>query len=336
MSDFDDKIAECHMSPLWTVMSSLLTPTPKSGCQPHLWDYDKARPLLLRSGEIISAREAVRRVLVLENPGMTGLSQITTSLYAGLQLVLPGEIAPSHRHSQTALRFVLEGKGAHTAVNGEKVYMAPGDLIITPAMTWHDHGNTTDEPVIWLDGLDIPVVQFFDASFVEDYERDEYPQSAAPGTNSALYGAGLLPLDGAAGDATASQLFSYPYERARQTLFRLAQSGANDPHHGLKMHYANPLSGGHAISTMASFLQLLEKGLKTRNYRSTDAGVYVCVEGSGTSMVNGKPIGWKKNDIFVVPSWASVSHEAENQSVLFSFSDRAAQEKLGLWREQKD
>src|SRR3989442_16021436 len=127
----------------------------------------------MQSGGLITAEEATRRVLILENPGLKGQTSIPHSLFAGLQLILPGEVAPAHRHSQSALRFVLEGKGAYTAVDGERTAMEPGDFVITPSMTWHDHSNETSEPMFWLDGLHIPMVQFFDASFAEGSNEDQ-------------------------------------------------------------------------------------------------------------------------------------------------------------------
>ncbi len=168
---FYRKIDGENLTALWNVMGDLITPEPKSACRPHLWRFDTIRAHMMEAGRLITAKEAERRVLILENPGLRGQSKVTTSLYAGIQLVMPGEVAPAHRHSQSALRFILEGKGAHTAVDGERTRMEPGDFVITPSMTWHDHGNETDEPMFWLDGLDIPLVQFFDASFAEGLER---------------------------------------------------------------------------------------------------------------------------------------------------------------------
>lgn len=334
MSDYTKKIAKQNLAPLWNVMSSLITKEPKSDCQSYLWCYDDIRPALMEAGDIISAKEAVRRVLILENPGLKGQSKITTSLYGGLQLVLPGEVAPCHRHCQSALRFILEGSGAHTAVNGERTIMSPGDFVITPSMAWHDHGNHSDEPMVWLDGLDIPIVQFFDASFVEDLDQDEQEITRPPNTSQALFGEGLLPVENNH-QGSCSPVFNYTYEKSRAALQTLKHNQDNDPHHGLKLHYANPLDGGYAMPTMATFLQLLPKNFTSQPYRSTDATVFVCVEGSGTSTIGNDVFAWGPRDIFVVPSWQQVSHKANNDSVLFSFSDRAVQEKLGLWREQK-
>ena len=164
---FYKKIEGQSLTALWNVMNDIITPEPRSPCQPHLWKFDLIRDYMNEAGKLITAKEAERRVLVLENPGLRGQSKITTSLFAGVQMVVPGDVAPAHRHSQSALRFVLEGKGAHTSVDGERTAMEPGDFVITPSMTWHDHTNETNEPMFWLDGLDIPIVQFLDASFAE-------------------------------------------------------------------------------------------------------------------------------------------------------------------------
>src|SRR6185312_17321400 len=150
---FYREIAPANLAPLWEVLHSLVTPEPVSPVQPVLWRYDEVRPHVERAGNLITAAEAERRVLVLENPGLKGQSSITHSLYAGLQLILPGEVARAHRHAASALRFILEGHGAYTAVDGERTYMQPGDFVITPSWTFHDHGNTTDTPMVWLDGL---------------------------------------------------------------------------------------------------------------------------------------------------------------------------------------
>src|SRR5437870_5153342 len=146
----------------------------------------------MEAGKLITAKEAIRRVLILENPGMRGESCITQSLYAGLQLILPGEIAPSHRHSQSALRFIVEGSGAYTAVDGERTTMVPGDFIITPSWTFHDHGNPGDEPVVWMDGLDIRIVELFAAQFHEVYPEEVQPVTRSEGAATARFGNGHI------------------------------------------------------------------------------------------------------------------------------------------------
>ena len=192
---FYERISRKHMTPLWVSLANLVTPQPTSACQPAAWSFADIRAAILEAGSLITAKEAERRVLVLENPGLRGQSKITTDLYAGVQLVLPGEVAPAHRHTQSALRFVLEGDGAYTAVNGERAIMHYGDFIITPPMAWHDHGNESDWPIFWLDGLDIPLVQFLDASFADHHDEEEQPISRPVGDSRARFGSNLLPID---------------------------------------------------------------------------------------------------------------------------------------------
>jgi gentisate 1,2-dioxygenase len=331
---FYDKIDKVHISALWNNLANLVTPEPASGCVPYVWRYNEIRAAMIEAGALITAKEAERRVLVMENPGLRGQSKITTSLYAGVQMVLPHEIAPSHRHSQSALRFVLEGSGAYTAVNGERTRMEVGDFIITPSRTWHDHGNTSPDPMFWLDGLDIPLVQFLDASFLEHLSEDEQPISRPEGDALARYGANMLPVDQPRG-VTTSPIFNYPYARSREALEAMRRSEAWDACHGIKMRYVNPTNGDFAMPTIAAYLQLLPKGFKTSRYRSTDATVFSAVEGSGRSRVGDTVLEWGPRDVFVVPSWKPVVHEADGDAVLFSFSDRAVQEKLGIWRENR-
>jgi gentisate 1,2-dioxygenase len=332
---FYDRISRQNLAPLWTSLANLVTPEPASACQPAAWSFTDIRAVMLEAGGLISAKEAERRVLVLENPGLRGQSKITTDLYAGVQLVLPGEVAPAHRHSQCALRFVLESRGAHTTVNGEKTLMHEGDLVITPPMTWHDHGNETDHPAFWLDGLDIPLVQFLDASFAEHLGRDEQLISRPEGDSTARYGQNLLPADYKPG-LGSSPIFNYPYNRTREALDQLRRSGPWDPCQGLKMRYVNPGTGGHTMATIGTFIQLLPRGFTTAPYRSTDATVFVVMEGRGRTRIGDDFVAeWRPREIFITPSWKFVIHESDEDAVLFSFSDRPVQEALHLFREER-
>jgi len=165
--DFYTRLKAKSAAPLWEVLSDIVRKDPRTSVQAALWKYDEMRPFIAEAGRLITAEEAERRVLILENPGLQGRSGITQSLYAGLQLIMPGEHAHSHRHTASALRFILEGSGAYTSVDGERLSMKPGDFILTPFWSYHDHGNPGSEPVVWLDGLDIPTVNMFDTSFLE-------------------------------------------------------------------------------------------------------------------------------------------------------------------------
>jgi gentisate 1,2-dioxygenase len=301
---------------------------------PAIWRYREIRPFLMESGGLLTAKEAVRRVLILQNPGLHGQAAITHTLFAGLQLILPGEVAPSHRHTQSALRFIVEGDGAYTAVDGEKTVMRPGDFIITPSWTWHDHGNDSPEPMVWLDGLDIPLVRMLDAGFAENDTAERQQLTRPEGDALARYGTGLLPL-GHVARRKNSPVFNYPYARTREALEAMRRAEEWDPCHGLKMTYSNPETGGYAMPTIGAFIQLLPKDFATEPYRSTDGTVYSVVEGAGRSTVGDQVFEWEKRDTFVAPSWAWQKHEASSDAVLFSFSDRPVQDALGLWREQR-
>jgi len=330
---FYKRIDALHLTPLWDVLGDLVIPQPKTPCVPALWRFDDVRPHVLEAGRLISAKEAERRVLVLENPGLRGESCITRTLYCGLQLILPGEVAPSHRHTQTALRFVVDGQGAYTAVDGERTTMHPGDFIITPSGSWHDHGNPGDEPVIWMDGLDIPLIRQLDAGFAERYPEETQPVSPHKGDAMLRYGTNMVPLDYEPRSLT-SPLFAYPYARSRDALEKLRRANEWNPAHGLKMQYVNPVTGGFPMPTIAAFIQLLPARFDGKPYRSTDGTVFTVVEGRGHSVIGGATFEWEPKDIFVVPSWTPVRHVASDDAVLFSYSDRPVQKVLGLWREE--
>jgi gentisate 1,2-dioxygenase len=331
---YDARIGAQHMTPLWHVLGTLVPPQPRPQAVAHLWRYADLREHVLEAGRLISAEEAERRVLILENPALRGQSCITQSLYAGLQLILPGEVAPAHRHTQSALRLVLEGAGAYTAVDGERTTMRRGDFIVTPAWTWHDHGNPGDEPVVWLDGLDIPIVRFLDAGFAERSEQPSQATLRPEGDTLARYGANLLPMDHAPRPWEPTRLFVYPHARTREALAALAR-GSPDPHDGFKLRHVNPATGASPMPTIGTCLQWLPAGFETRPLRSTDGTVHVCLEGGGEVHVGGATWRFQENDIIVAPSWHAVQWRADRDTVVFSFSDRPVQQALGLWREAR-
>jgi gentisate 1,2-dioxygenase len=323
-----------NLAPLWTRLKALVREAPTPVGVPHRWAYADVRPHVLESAEHISAKEAERRVMILENPGLRGSSQITNSLYAGLQLIMPGEVAPAHRHTQSALRFVVEGSGAYTAVDGEKTLMQPGDFVITPSWTWHHHGNETTEPMVWLDGLDIPIVALFNSTFREDHAQAEAEVTRPTGDALARYGSGLLPVGWRNGSLN-SPVFNYPYARTREALHALTRASAPDVHTGHLMRYINPADGGWAMPTMATMIRLLPQGFATLPYRGSDSAVFVVVEGRGELRIGDRHFDLTPHDIVVVPGWMAHTLHAQTDLVLFSYSDRVAQEKLGFFREQR-
>jgi gentisate 1,2-dioxygenase len=336
--EFYERIGRQNLAPLWERLKGLVGREPQPAARPAHWKYSETRASLLRAGELLSAEEAERRVLILENPGLAGTSKITGSLFAGLQLLIPGEKAHAHRHTASALRLFLEGQSAYTTVNGERTVMERGDFVITPGWSWHDHGNEGGEPAIWLDGLDVPMVNLFDTSFAEGNEGTRIPAGQPAGDCEARYSGALLPDfagSAAAASSLSSPLINYRYGRARENLGEMQRNGPVDACHGVKLRYANPMTGGPAMPTMSAAVQLLAAGLSTAPYRATDGTVFVVVEGRGRSEIGDATFEWAENDVFVAPSWARRRHHAEGECVIFSFSDRAAQEKLGIWREER-
>ena len=331
--EFYKRLEKRNAAPLWETLAEIVPVQPRPRAIPTLWRYEEIRPLVMESGKLITAKEAERRVLILANPGIKDSSQITDTLYAGLQLILPGEVAPTHRHTASALRFIIEGTGAYTAVEGERTTMHPGDFILTPSWTYHDHGNMSDTPTVWMDGLDIPLVNYFNTSFAEHHPDDVQSVSRKEGDALLRYGSNLMPIE-YKHPRLSAPVFNYPYSRTREVLDQLYRNGPVDAWHGIKMQYINPATGGYPMPAIGAFVQLLPSGFRGRTYHSTDATVYSVVEGNGRSKVGDATFEWTKRDIFVVPSWYPVSHEAGEETVLFSFSDRPVQKALGIWREK--
>jgi gentisate 1,2-dioxygenase len=331
---FYGRIAPHSLAPLWEVLHNLVPPAPKPSPKPHLWQWDTVRPLLMEAGSLVTAEEAERRVLVLENPAFTGQSKATATLYAGIQLVLPGEVARAHRHTQSALRFVLESQGGYTAVGGERTTMQPGDFVITPAWSFHDHGNDSPGPVLWMDVLDVPMVSFFEAGFQQPLNDKQQMLTRPEGDALARYGAGLLPINGASPYGNTSPIFSYPYERTRAALLTAAKGAAPDAHLGVTLKYSNPFDGGWAMPTIASWMTYLPKGFATAPLRSTDGLIVAVAEGHGSVVIGDQRLEFGPRDVFVVPNWTWRHFEASSDCFLFCCSDRVAQEKLGLWREE--
>jgi gentisate 1,2-dioxygenase len=341
---FYGSLAPHHLAPLWEVMADLVTAAPTTPAVPARWRFADVRPFLGRAGEIITAREAERRVLVLENPALRGCSAITHTLYAGLQIILPGETAAVHRHSQAALRFVMEGEGAHTTVDGVRADMRVGDLILTPSWTWHSHGNESDRAMVWLDGLDVPLVTALDASFSEREGTRAggvgSPTQSFPHADGAARGvergnaATLRPVRRSAPRERSGVHFVYPHTQWREALHRMSRGEALDAHDAFRVEFVNPTAGSPVMPTISAFCQLIPKGVSTRTLRSTDGSVHVVTEGEGRVAIGDQHFDLAAGDIFVVPGWSPRAFTATSDLVLFSFSDRAAQQSLGLWREQ--
>lgn len=328
---FYAELAENHYSPLWKLMGGI-GPEAKTNLVPHIWRYEQARELMVKAGQVVPLEDALRRVLGFRNPGSrpdqrTGA---TDSLWAALQLVMPGEVAPPHRHTPSALRFIVEGEGAYTVVNGQRVPMEVGDFLLTPSLHWHEHGHEGDGPMIWLDGLDSPLISRLN-QYIIDESSDEQPvEKSMP----AAYVEGML-----------AKTYGEPHQLQQPLVYKLADAlaaleylrdGEGDPYDDIIVEYKNPVTGGPVMTTISAYLQLIRPGVDTRSHRHTHSTVYHVVSGSGYSIVDGQKIEWTKGDTLAVPLWYEHSHHnsTSEDAVLFSYTDRPAITALGLWREQ--
>jgi gentisate 1,2-dioxygenase len=323
-----------NMAPLWEVIKGLTPREPRQVIDPIVWRAATIRANIAVACESISAEDAERRVLVLENPRLRGRSMATNSLYAGIQMILPGETAPSHRHTASALRLILAGEGGFTTVDGERVTMAKGDFIITPSDVFHDHGAEGSDGVMWLDGLDVPIVQLLNAGFSADGTSQRQGLKRPTGDSLARYASGLAPA-GYMASTTTSPVFHYPYTRAKAALAQLAEAKDWDAAEALKLRYTDPTTGRSPIASMAAFLQLFPAGFRGQAHRETDAAVACIVEGQLRIRIGSHTIEVCEGDVFVLPGWEWRSFEADESCVLFSFSDRPLQELLGFWRCEK-
>ena len=339
---------QLHLQEYWVAQPEFQSTAPRPAAVPHLWRWADVAPVLRKTGEMIgvgaNAAEAERRALILSNPGLQGRPDITTTLYADLQLVRPGEVAPAHRHTTTASRFILEGKGGFTVVAGEKVTMSRGDFINNPAWLWHDFGNEGDDDAIWLDVLDVPLVTalnsvFYDYDFWKEADRDKNAQSVTRPLDHShnLHGVGgVAPKFLGGPERRHSRQLLYKWESVRAALERL-RGWPGSPYDGVILEYTNPETGGAAAPTMGFAIQLLRPGEQTGSHRHTASSVYCVVEGQGATQVDRQRLEWSENDVFVVPAWTWHHHvnlRRGTDAVLFSVSDATALERLGLYREE--
>ena len=300
---------------------------------PFLWRWRDVGPLVHQSGEIVTPdRDVERRVLRLANPGLD--HGTTQTISAALQLLLPGECAPAHRHTPTAIRWILQGEGAYTTVEGDKCYMERGDLILTPSWTWHDHGNEGNGPMIWMDALDTPLVHYLEATFYEPYPEDQQPVTSVGDSVRKYATGGLRPAW--QGDSVAySPLWHYKWEPTYEALWRMAQVDSN-PFDDVAMEYSDPVTGGAVLRSMACWIQLLRPGVRTKAHRHTTSAVYQVFEGEGYSIIDGQRLDWSTGDMFAVPSWAwhEFSNESSQEAILFSIQDHPVMRALALYREE--
>lgn len=336
--DFEDY----GLLPLWTQTNDLMTVTPTPRARPYRWRWADVLPLAARAGDLVPVgRGGERRAIALANPGLPGRPFATPTLWAAVQYLGPREVAPAHRHSQGAFRFIVDGEGVWTVVDGDPVAMRRGDLLLTASMSWHEHHNTADAPMVWLDGLDIPLVNHLDAGFFE-FGPDELTDTSTPefSRSERLWGhPGLRPLTGQ--DQRNSPLAAYRWVhtdaalRAQLDLEDGGHPATVEPGHAA-VRFTNPTNGRDALVTMRTEMHRLRAGATTARRRTAGSAVWQVFTGTGTVTLDGQPHDVRAGDMIAIPSWCAVSTEATEELDLFCFGDAPVFEALNLAREAVD
>lgn len=318
---FAEALEQVNVQPLWDRYQNMLTPEPQAPDAPMLWSWNTMLPMIERAVQEVPMEDAERRVLLLSNPAFAPNSYTTTNLQAGLQILEPNETAPPHRHTVGALRFVIEGHDATTWVNGKPCPMSTGDLILTPSWCWHEHRNESQHRVIWLDGLDVPLVHGFSTAALQFGEVRDIPEQYS----ETLSQAGMLPTN----IPKQYQHYSPRYHYAADSVAKALQQSPTQADGSQLLRYSNPVTGGPVMPTLDCYALALRKHAQTRAWRSTSNSIAVVVNGSGQSSIGNTTISWQKNDVFSLPHWHWVSHKAETDAQLFLMSDHALLEAAG-------
>jgi gentisate 1,2-dioxygenase len=330
--EFCGALASHDLQALWSLQRQLMPNVPIPSTRPWLWKWDTIFPLARRAGEIITIeRGGDRRVLALANPGLNGLPFTSTTLWGAIQYLGPGESAPAHRHTPSAIRFVMTGSGVYTTVDGDACEMEPGDLVLTPNWMWHDHNNYGDEPMVWFDGLDLPLMVTLESIFFENHP-DLQQEVRGHNLSEQLYaGSALAPSDHET-DPLNSPLLRYSWHRTEQQLeAQLKAQGGGEA----TVEYLNPATGGPAIRTFGCAMTRFAAGTHTPTRRRTGSSVRVVLHGTGRTVINGTEFEWGPGDIFVIPSWAKVEHEASEQADHFVLDDRPVLDAFRLFKQEE-
>ncbi|MFV0384189.1 cupin domain-containing protein [Paracoccus sp. (in: a-proteobacteria)] len=328
-----------HLNPLWTQLGDLMPVHPRPKAVAHVWKWADLYPLAKQSGDLVPVgRGGERRAIGLANPGLGGEAYVSPTLWCAIQYLGPRETAPEHRHSQNAFRFVVEGEGVWTVVNGDPVRMSRGDFLLTPGWCFHGHHNDTDHPMAWIDGLDIPFsfhndVGFFEfgADRVTDYATPRYSRGERLWCHP-----GLRPLSQLQNTA-ASPIGAYRWEftdaaLTQQLLLEDEGQPATVEQGHAAIRYVNPTTGGDVMPTIRAEFHRLREGTQTPTRREVGSTVFQVFEGRGAVVMNGETTPLDKGDIFVIPSWVAWSLQAETQFDLFRFSDAPIMERLNFQR----
>jgi gentisate 1,2-dioxygenase len=326
LAELDSELEKNQLSGFWKTRVPL-----HSSEAPYLWKWETLLDGLMKASETIGIEQAERRAIRLVSPHLP-IRSTSHTLQLTFSIVNPGEVACAHRHNMAAIRFVVQGKGAYTAVAGERFPMEEGDLILTPNWTWHDHHNESEDPIIWLDGLDGPLIQSLNVLFFEDYDQAEQPITRQTGESLSRLGFARSPN----ADATLRGVpFRYAWKETYKALKTMSGS-ERDQYDGALLRYINPATGGFTYPTMSCEIQLFQSKEQTRTHRHTSTALYHVFQGRGRTAVGEGFLEWKKGDSFVIPLWQWHSHEnlSDEEAILFSINDRPVMEALQLYREE--
>jgi gentisate 1,2-dioxygenase len=334
IAQLDRDMAGKNLSGYWRLGMEGLPSYPMTAVEPCLWKWADVYESLVRAGEVISLENSERRVVRLVNPGLDQRHGFAThTIQISFQYVKPGENARAHRHTPAALRFVVQGNGAYTTVNGQQCIMEPGDLILTPKLTWHDHSNDSKEPMLWLDGLDFPLVQALHQVMQERYSERRQPIEKSSEEVTDKLGSSIrhgLPL---------ADFFHYKWRDTEPALRALTKTpAARDRFDGYLLEFRNPLTGGPTMTTIQCAVQLLPARAETEAHRHTSTVIYHVFRGKGVTEIGETKFEWQQGDSFVVPLWHRHRHlnrSSSDEAILFSMSDAPAIRALELYREER-
>jgi gentisate 1,2-dioxygenase len=332
LRDFNEELRKKNLGGYWQAFQEVYREPNSYG--PQLWKWQDVDDAIRKAGEVVGLEASSRRVIQLRHPALNGTTAHTLQL--NIQMLKPGEHALAHRHTLAGIRFIIRGKGVDCAVEGENFSLAEGDLLTTPSWTWHEHRNRSANSVLWLDGLDSPLVRTLlpDIGFFEPHREGTHPLTKPE--RKSVHDSGLIRPSWVRHNGVQPPACCYRWSEVASALKSLGEK-PGDPYDGILLHYVNPLSGGPTLPTLSCSIQMLRAGEKTRSHRHTSTEVYHVFRGKGATVVGEDRYEWEAGDSFVLPFWRFHRHEnlSDREAILFVMADRPVMEQLGFYREEK-
>lgn len=330
LEEFNHELAALNLLGFWNAGNRSETYEPKASYEPCIWRWKNVYASLVKAGELLTLEQTARRFIGFHTPNKF---RTTHTLAMGVQLVNPGEVAEAHRHTMGAIRFVLKGGGAQTTVNGEAFPMEKGDLVTTPNRTWHDHHNGSAEPIIWIDGTDLPMVKFFEISFGDTYPTKQ--QEITKPRDYAIHELGPARPKWISVDSVQPPPYRYRWGDTEKALIALGEQ-PGDLFDGIILKYINPLTGGPTLPTLSCEIQMLRPGERTKSHRHTSSAIYHAFRGKGVTVIDDLIYGWEEGDSFTIPQWRWHRHanNSSHPAILFAMNDKPVLDMAGFYREE--